>query len=213
MSDLSFKLFDFHADDFGISRNSCNDIINLTKNKMINSLSILSSDYILSAIRRGDITGENVYTNDSDVKRAQQWLRTNKVEGYVDDTVVNDAWIPNARGTKMDNDIFGDVLVDKKYFQRMFNDLHITNKEQQDKLLESLGIIPYEKQTTVQEDKKKLNYEWGTYYSVPITKVYNSGIIQGDRNLEFRKSRYGQTNAAAGERNSYAAGMQSTLIR
>ena len=169
--------------------------------------------YTLSAIRRGDITGENVYSNDSDVKRAQQWLRTNKVEGYVDDTTVNDAWIPNARGTKMDNDVFGDVLVDKKYFQRMFNDLHITNKEQQDKLLESLGIIPYEKQSTVQEDKKELNYEWGTYYSVPITKIYNSGIIQGDRNLEFRKSRYGQANAAAGERNSYAAGMQSTLIR
>lgn len=41
MSDLSFKLFDFHADDFGISQNSCNDIISLAEKKMINSLSIL----------------------------------------------------------------------------------------------------------------------------------------------------------------------------
>ena len=34
-------LFDFHADDYGISRNSCNDIIFLAENKMIDSLSIL----------------------------------------------------------------------------------------------------------------------------------------------------------------------------
>ena len=41
MLETSFNLFDFHADDFGISQNSCNDIINLAENKMINSLSIL----------------------------------------------------------------------------------------------------------------------------------------------------------------------------
>lgn len=41
MSDTAFELFDFHADDFGISQNSCNDIISLAENKIINSLSIL----------------------------------------------------------------------------------------------------------------------------------------------------------------------------
>jgi len=86
--------------------------------------------YAISTIRRGDITGANVYDKDSDVKRAQQWLRTNKVEAYVDDESVNDAFIPNASGTRMSNDLFGEALVDKKYIDRMFgeNGLNIKSK-------------------------------------------------------------------------------------
>jgi len=167
--------------------------------------------YTLSTVRRGDITGANVYDKNSDVKRAQQWLRTNKVEGYVDDESVNDAFVPNASGTRMNNDLFGEALVDKKYIDRMCADLNIRSKEAKDRLLESLGIVSYEKQTTVPETKNDIDYKWVTYYSIPITKIYDSGVIQGDRNVEFRKARHGQENATAAERNSYAAGMQSTL--
>lgn len=167
--------------------------------------------YTLSAVRRGDITGANVYDKNSDVKRAQQWLRTNKVEAYVDDESVNDAFVPNASGTRMNNDLFGEALVDKKYIDRMCADLNIKSKEAKDRLLESLGIVAYEKQTTVPETTNDIDYKWVTYYSIPITKIYDSGVIQGDRNVEFRKARHGQANATAAERNSYAAGMQSTL--
>lgn len=41
MTQQTFSLFDFHADDFGISINSCNDILKLAQEKKINSLSIL----------------------------------------------------------------------------------------------------------------------------------------------------------------------------
>ncbi len=42
------SLFDIHADDFGISKNSCDDIIKLIDNKMINSISILSNMHSFS---------------------------------------------------------------------------------------------------------------------------------------------------------------------
>jgi hypothetical protein len=111
----------------------------------------------------------------------------------------------------MNNDLFGEAIVDKKYIDRMCADLNIKSKEAKDRLLESLGIVAYEKQTTVPETKNDIDYKWVTYYSIPITKIYDSGVIQGDRNVEFRKARHGQANATAAERNSYAAGMQSTL--
>jgi hypothetical protein len=141
-------------------------------------LKINLNHYTLSAIRRGNITGVNVYDKNSDVNRAQQWLRTNKVEAYVDDvSSVNDAFVPNISGTRLDNDLFGEAIVDKKYIDRMCSDLNIKSKESRDKLLESLGIVPYEKQTTVPNTKNDIDYKWVTYYSVPLTKIYNSGVI------------------------------------
>ena len=170
--------------------------------------------YSVSTIRRGNVTGANVYDKDSDVRKAQEWLRTNKVEGYVDDqSSVNDAWVPNAHGTRMENDVFFEALVDKRYINRMFADLGIKSKEQQDKLLQTLGIVPYEKQSTIQESTNSTDYQWITYYSIPVTKTYTSGIVQGNRNFEYRKAQHGQKNATENEMNSNAAGMQSTLIR
>lgn len=50
------NIFDFHADDFGISENSCNDIIKLIDEKKLNSISLLpnmkSFDYAVNLLKQ-----------------------------------------------------------------------------------------------------------------------------------------------------------------
>lgn len=169
------------------------------------------SHYKLSAIHRGDITGANVYDQNSNVRRAQEWFANNKIDAFVDDETVNDAYIPNASGTQIINDVYGEALVDRRIIARMFDELGIKSKRERDELLTQLGIRGYEKQTNVPESNGGIDYKWVTYYSVPLTKTFNNGIVQGDRNSQVNKDKYGQATSKERERNSYSAGIQSTL--
>jgi len=99
-------------------------------------LKINFNHYRLSAIRRGDSTGANIYEKDSMARKAQEWLQDNKIEGYVDDTNVNDAWIPNTTGTSIQNDNFGEALVDKRYIDRMMNAIGVKSKSERIQLLD-----------------------------------------------------------------------------
>ena len=101
---------------------------------------ITLNHYTLSAIHRGDVTGANVYAEGSNARKAQEWLRNNKVEAFVDDDTVNDAFVPNPSGTVMRNDVFGEAIVDKRVINKMFDAIGVKSEEEKTHVMAQLGI-------------------------------------------------------------------------
>ena len=167
------------------------------------------SHYSLSAIHRGNVTGANVYDKDSDERRAQDWLRHNKVYGYVMDRDIGDATVPNKNGTSNMYDLYGDAYITGDALIQMFDKLNIRSKEKQAELLENLGIRAVNIDTNVQLKKGEAKYDVNTYYAVPITKSINSGIAMGDMNNVVRKKKYGASSSEKNQRMGYAAGIQT----
>lgn len=71
-------IFDFHADDYGISQNSCNDIITLLGNGVLNSISILpnmsSFDYAVQELKE--------FNAQNPGKKPQVTVHLNFMEGH-----------------------------------------------------------------------------------------------------------------------------------
>lgn len=167
------------------------------------------SHYSLSAIHRGDVTGANVYDKNSDERRAQDWLRHNKVYGYVMDQDIGDATVPNKNGTRNAYDLYGDAYISGATLNQMFDALNIRSKEKQAQILDNLGIRAVNIDTNVQLKKGEAKYDTNTYFAVPITKSINSGIAIGDINNVVRKKKYGASSSEKNKRMGYAAGIQT----